>query len=96
MLGIDYFTKWIEAEPLARIIAQNVQKFTWKNIICMQAILFYFATDNGTQFTNKRIEELCANLGIKHQVSTIKHPQTNSHVEAVNKVILVCNQGNPF
>nr|KYP54877.1 Gypsy retrotransposon integrase-like protein 1 [Cajanus cajan] len=30
---VDYFTKWIEAEPLATITATNVQKFVWKNII---------------------------------------------------------------
>nr|KYP67877.1 hypothetical protein KK1_021491 [Cajanus cajan] len=29
---IDYFTKWIEACPLAKITVENVQKFTWKSI----------------------------------------------------------------
>ena len=28
VLGIDYFTKWVEAEPLAKITQQNV-----KNIV---------------------------------------------------------------
>jgi len=27
IVGIDYFTKWIEAKPLATIIAQQVQQF---------------------------------------------------------------------
>nr|KYP54976.1 hypothetical protein KK1_001177 [Cajanus cajan] len=27
LLVVDYFTKWIEVEPLATISAQNVQKF---------------------------------------------------------------------
>ena len=27
LLAVDYFTKWVEAEPLATITAQNVQKF---------------------------------------------------------------------
>nr|KYP40102.1 Retrovirus-related Pol polyprotein from transposon 17.6 [Cajanus cajan] len=35
LVGIDYFTKWIEAEALAKITAANVQKFTWKKIICV-------------------------------------------------------------
>ena len=32
--GINYFTKWVEAKPLANIIEQNVRNFVWKNIIC--------------------------------------------------------------
>ncbi|XP_021757444.1 uncharacterized protein LOC110722484 [Chenopodium quinoa] len=30
MLGIDYFTKWIEAEPVTKITANEVKKFIWK------------------------------------------------------------------
>ena len=29
----DYFTKWVEAEPLANIRDIDVKRFTWKNII---------------------------------------------------------------
>nr|KYP74235.1 hypothetical protein KK1_006905 [Cajanus cajan] len=34
LVAIIYFTKWIEARPLAKITMENVQKFTWKNIVC--------------------------------------------------------------
>ena len=33
VVGIDYFTKWVEAEPLAGITQQNVKNFIWKNIV---------------------------------------------------------------
>ena len=33
VVGIDYFIKWVEAEPLASIIQQNVKNFVWKNKI---------------------------------------------------------------
>ena len=29
----DYFTKWVEAEPLANIRDVNVKRFIWKNIV---------------------------------------------------------------
>ncbi|KAL0444192.1 UNVERIFIED_CONTAM: hypothetical protein Slati_2141900 [Sesamum latifolium] len=32
LVAIDYFTKWVEAEPLARIPEGEVMKFIWKNI----------------------------------------------------------------
>lgn len=32
--AIDYFTKLVKAEPLAKITEANTTKFVWKNIIC--------------------------------------------------------------
>uniref|UniRef100_A0A2N9GYK5 Reverse transcriptase domain-containing protein n=1 Tax=Fagus sylvatica TaxID=28930 RepID=A0A2N9GYK5_FAGSY len=34
VVGIDYFTKWVEAEPLATITEKNIRGFVWKAIIC--------------------------------------------------------------
>ena len=30
VVAMDYFTKWVEAEPLATIIEKNIQNFVWK------------------------------------------------------------------
>ncbi|XP_068466355.1 uncharacterized protein [Phaseolus vulgaris] len=32
IIAIEYFTKWIEAEPVTQITAHKVQHFVWKNI----------------------------------------------------------------
>nr|KYP44641.1 Transposon Ty3-I Gag-Pol polyprotein [Cajanus cajan] len=32
LVAIDYFIKWIEACPLAKITTKNERKFTWKNM----------------------------------------------------------------
>ena len=34
VVAIDYFTKWAEAEPLAKITDSKVQDFVWKNLVC--------------------------------------------------------------
>ena len=34
VVGIDYFTKWVEAEALANITEKNVQNFVWRCIVC--------------------------------------------------------------
>lgn len=39
LVAVDYFTKWIEAEPLANISTQPIQKFLWRNIITRFGIL---------------------------------------------------------
>ncbi|XP_075645277.1 uncharacterized protein LOC142616282 [Castanea sativa] len=38
VVGIDYFIKWVEAEPLAKITKQNVKNFVWKNIVCRMTV----------------------------------------------------------
>nr|KYP45856.1 Pol polyprotein [Cajanus cajan] len=66
LVAIDYFTKWIEACPRARITAENVQKFTWKSIICRFGILHSLVTDNGRQFIVQSFEDFLRELGVKH------------------------------
>jgi len=88
LVAIDYFTKWIEAEPLALITAQQVQKFVWKNIVCRFGIPSIVITDNGRQFIDKGLAEFYKGLQIQHITSSVEHQQTNGQVEATNKVIL--------
>ena len=33
LVGTDYFTKWVEAEPLVNIKDLDAKKFVWKNIV---------------------------------------------------------------
>ncbi|GJX58194.1 reverse transcriptase domain-containing protein [Tanacetum coccineum] len=35
IVAVDYFTKWIEAKPLAKTTGKEVKKFVWDNIVCM-------------------------------------------------------------
>ena len=34
VVAVEYFTKWIEAKPLATITSLTVKKFFWQQIIC--------------------------------------------------------------
>nr|KYP48303.1 Pol polyprotein [Cajanus cajan] len=88
LVAIDYFTKWIEAEPLATITTNNVQKFLWKNIITRFDIPHAIITDNGLQFTDQKLNKFLQDLGIKHRFTSVKHPQSNGQAEAANKVSL--------
>jgi len=89
IVAIDYFTKWIEAKPLAIITTQQVQKFVWKDIICRYGISYTIITDNGRQFIGKELAKFYTSLDIKHVTNSVEHPQTNGQAEAANKVILV-------
>ena len=43
-------------------------------------------TDNGRQFTDKKLERYFEHYAIKHRVTLVEHPQTNGKVEVANKV----------
>ncbi|KAL0444234.1 UNVERIFIED_CONTAM: hypothetical protein Slati_2146100 [Sesamum latifolium] len=47
LVAINYFTKWVEAEPLARITEGEVMKFIWKNIVCRFGVPREIVSDNG-------------------------------------------------
>ena len=47
VMGIDYFTKWVEVEPLASITQQNVKSFVWKNIVYKFGVPRVLVFDNG-------------------------------------------------
>ncbi|MCH93732.1 gag-pol polyprotein [Trifolium medium] len=54
IVGVDYFTKWVEAEPLANISAFNVLCFFKRDILCRFGIPLAAVTDNGTQFMDNK------------------------------------------
>ena len=64
MVGIDYFTKWVETEPLANIRDVDAKKFIWKNIITRFGIPRTLISDNNLQFDSKTFRKYCCDLGI--------------------------------
>ncbi|XP_072094177.1 uncharacterized protein [Arachis hypogaea] len=89
IVAIDYYTKWIEAEPLASISSSNCRKFMWRQVITRFGIPEIVISDNGTQFTDKKFTEFLTGLGIRQKFSLVEHPQTNGQVESANKIILL-------
>nr|XP_025679639.1 uncharacterized protein LOC112779552 [Arachis hypogaea] len=88
IVAIDYYTKWIEAEPLASISSSNCRKFMWRQVITRFGIPEVVISDNGTQFIDKKFTEFLNGLGIRQKFSSVEHPQTNGQVESANRIIL--------
>jgi len=84
IIGIDYFTKWVEAEVLATIMKRNVRNFVWKSIICRFGIPKVLVSDNGKKFDNDSFQDFCSQLGIRNHYSSPAHPQANGQVEVTN------------
>ena len=88
LVGTNYFTKWVEAEPLANIRDVDAKKFIWKNIVTRFGVPHTLISDNGLQFDSKSFRRYCSELGIVNKYSTPAYPQENGQAEAVNKVIV--------
>jgi hypothetical protein len=86
-VGVDAFTKWMEATPVVNITQEATVKF-------LQRIIYRFGvpkrvlTDNGTQFNGAKFSKCCADFDIDHQPSSAAHPQTNGQVEITNGLLL--------
>jgi hypothetical protein len=44
---VEYFTKWIEARPVATITSATIRKFFWQHIICRFSVPKELTVDNG-------------------------------------------------
>ena len=88
VIGIDYFTKLVEVEPLATITEKSIHTFVWRNIICRYRIPRVVISDNGKQFDNGAFRDFCLELGIKNHYSSPAHPQANGQVEVMNRTLL--------
>ncbi|GJT61811.1 reverse transcriptase domain-containing protein [Tanacetum coccineum] len=88
IVAIDYFTKWIEAKPMARITGKDVKRFVWDNIVCRFRIPHMIVTNNGTQFVNDPFKGWCESLNIKQINMAVAHPQENGLVERANKGLI--------
>ena len=63
VVAVDYFTKWVEAEPLATITEQKVRNFVWRTIICRFGISRALVSDNGKQFDNPKFRDSMPSSG---------------------------------
>ncbi|XP_020412296.1 uncharacterized protein LOC109947163 [Prunus persica] len=87
VVAVDYFTKWVKAEPLATITATRVEDFVWTHICCRFGIPYAIITDNGRQFDSELFRQFCTRLKINLFFASPAHPQSNGQIEAINKII---------
>nr|GEU58436.1 reverse transcriptase domain-containing protein [Tanacetum cinerariifolium] len=62
IVAMDYFTKWIEAKPIATITGNQIKKFVWDNIVCRFGIPGEIISDNGKQFRDDPFKYWCEKL----------------------------------
>ena len=88
LVGMDYFTKWVEAKPLANIRDVDSKRFFWRNIVTRFGVPRTLISDNKLQFDSRAFRRYCFELGIANRYSTLAYPQGNEQAKTSNKVIV--------
>jgi IS30 family transposase len=88
VVAVEYFSKWIEAKPLATITSAKVQKFFWQNIVYRFGVPKAITVDNGTQFNAETFKTFFDQIGTKMHFASVRHPESNGLVERANRIII--------
>jgi hypothetical protein len=87
LVVVGKFTKWIEAKPIKKLDGSSTIKF-FNEIITRYGVPHSIITDNGTNFAKGVFIEYCGQKGIRLDLASVAHPQTNGQVEKANGLIL--------
>jgi hypothetical protein len=87
LVTVDKFTKWIEAKPIKKLDGSSTIKF-FNEIITRYGFPHSIITDNGTNFAKGVFAEYCGQKGIRLDLASVTHPQSNGQVEKANGLVL--------
>jgi IS30 family transposase len=87
LVAVDKFTKWVEAKPIRKLDGKTALKFV-KDIVVRFDIPHSIITDNGTNLSQGEVEEYFHHNGIRLDLASVAHPQSNGQVERTNGLIM--------
>ncbi|MCO5575355.1 hypothetical protein L7F22_029155 [Adiantum nelumboides] len=87
LVAIDYMTRWVETQSVAKVNEKTVSKFVYTHICCRFGTPLEIVSDNGPRFRRGLLTEVCEELKISHRHSTPYYPQSNGLVEKANGII---------
>ncbi|XP_020151410.1 uncharacterized protein [Aegilops tauschii subsp. strangulata] len=83
LVAVDKFTKWIEARPIKKLDGPTAVRFV-KDIAIRYGMPNSIITDSGTNFAKGAHAQYCSVSGIRLDLASVAHPQSNSQVERAN------------
>ena len=87
---IDMLTGFTIAVPIKNKNAETICDAYRDNIYCVFGGSSRMLTDNGSEFKNKEIQEVCDTLGLKHIFSPVYTPQSNGRLEGWHRFFKAC------
>ena len=84
----DAFTKYTEIVPIDNKNSETVAKAFYEGWIANHGMCDQLVTDNGTEFTNEVLKDLCKLMNIEKIYTSAYNPRANSSAESFNRVII--------
>ena len=72
-MATDYSIKWVTAKAYTTVNQSDTINFMWKHLICHFGVPRELVADNGTQFQNNKLKELCDTYHIKLNFTSISY-----------------------
>ena len=88
LVGIYYFTKWIEAIPLSKVDQKTVNCFIQNHILYRFGIPETITTNQGSVFIGQKMVEFSNQTCFTLLISTPYYSQANGEVKASNKILI--------
>jgi hypothetical protein len=88
LVGMNYFTKWIEVVPLKNMMHKKVIQFITEHIIYRFGIRQTLMTDQGTSFVSGQVRELIESYMIKLLNFSPYCAQASGQAESGNKTLI--------
>ena len=77
----------VEVKPIKKLNGPTVVTFI-SDITIRYGIPYNIITDNDTKFAKDALARFCATQGIRLDLASVAHPQSNGQVERANGLIL--------
>ena len=87
---IDMLTGFTIAVPIKNKNAETICDAYRDNIYCVFGRSSRMLMDNGSEFKNKEMQEVCDTLGLKHIFSPVYTPQSNGRLEGWHRFFKAC------
>ena len=87
---IDMLTGFTIAVPIKNKNAETICDAYRDNVYCVFGGSSRMLTDNGSEFKNKEMQEVCDTLGLKHIFSPVYMPQSNGRLEGWHRFFKAC------
>ena len=87
---IDMLTGFTIAVPIKNKNAETICEAYRDNVYCVFGGSSRMLTDNGSEFKNKEMQEVCDTLGLKHIFSPVYTPQSNRRLEGWHRFFKAC------
>ena len=90
LMCIDMLTGFMIAVPIKDKMASTVCNAYRAHVYCIFGGSARILTDNGTEFKNEQMDELCKQLNVKRVYSPVYTPEANGRLEAWHRFFKAC------